>query len=62
MTRDHTAPAPAPREDVDAHEPADARRPADLAALLADPAVWAEPSDDLEDRVVAAVSAEAQRR
>ncbi len=36
-------------------------RPADLAGLLADPAVWAEPSDDLEDRVVAAVAAEASR-
>lgn len=31
----------------------------ELALLLADPSVWAEPTEDLEDRVVAAVRAEA---
>jgi Anti-sigma-K factor rskA len=39
------------REDLD-----------DVRALLADPSVWAEPSSDLEDAVVAAVSADASAR
>lgn len=30
----------------------------DLSSLLADPALWAEPSPDLEDRVVAAIAQE----
>ena len=54
MTREHTTAAD--DADVDAHQPPE------LAELLADPAVWAEPSDDLEDKVVAAVAAEVSRR
>jgi hypothetical protein len=39
---------------------ADARAELDeFRALLADPAMWAEPSDDLEDRVLSAIAAEA---
>jgi Anti-sigma-K factor rskA, C-terminal len=34
----------------------------DVRALLADPSVWAEPSSDLEDAVVAAVAAHASAR
>lgn len=36
-------------------EPIDGEFERELALLLADPSVWAEPADDLEDRVVAAV-------
>ncbi len=57
MTRDQAAPT----GNADDRQPDD-RQPDDLAELLADPAVWAEPSDDLEHRVVAAVVAEASRR
>src|SRR6516225_1020970 len=39
--------------------PADLAELEDLKALLADPSVWAEPDAALEDRVVAAISAEA---
>jgi Anti-sigma-K factor rskA, C-terminal len=38
-----------------AHERADLD---ELRALLDDPATWAEPSDDLEDRIVTAIAAE----
>src|SRR3954462_14978817 len=34
----------------------------ELKALLADPAVWAEPDASLEDRVVAAITTEATQR
>jgi len=45
-----------PAEDLDA----DSRLELDeLRALLADEALWAEPAADLEDRIVAAISAEA---
>jgi hypothetical protein len=45
-----------PAEDLDA----DSRLELDeLRALLADEALWAEPAGDLEDRIVAAISAEA---
>ena len=50
MTSDGTG---SPPDEVDV--PVDA----DLAELLADPSVWAEPPDDLEARVVDAVSNEA---
>ena len=46
----------------DGRPPADAEERADLdelRALLAHPSVWAQPSADLEDRVVASVGAEA---
>jgi hypothetical protein len=42
--------------------PADAEQRADLdelRALLADPSLWAEPADELEDRVVVSIGAEA---
>ena len=42
--------------------PADLAELEDLKALLADPSVWAEPDAALEDRVVAAISAEASGR
>ena len=58
MTRDQAAPT----GNADGPEPAHVAAPADLAGLLADPVVWAEPSDDLEDRVVAAIAAEASQR
>jgi hypothetical protein len=34
----------------------------EIAALLADPSMWAEPSADLEDRVVASVAAERRNK
>lgn len=43
-------------------EPGDLRESGDLAGLLAEPAVWAEPPDDLEQRVVDAVATEVSRR
>jgi len=42
-------------------DPAERRQLDDVRALLADPATWAEPDPGLEDRVVAAVVAEAGR-
>src|SRR3954452_712112 len=43
-------------------DPADVEELEELRALLADPAVWAEPDASLEDRVVAAITTEASRR
>jgi hypothetical protein len=43
-------------------DPADLAELEDLKALLADPSVWVEPDAALEDRVVAAISAEANAR
>src|SRR5215212_10047456 len=43
-------------------DPADQEQLEDLRALLADPAVWAEPDAALEDRVVAAITTEASQR
>jgi Anti-sigma-K factor rskA len=49
----------------EAGAPLDAEQRADLdelRALLADPSAWAEPTSDLEDRIVSAVAAEPVRR
>jgi anti-sigma-K factor RskA len=43
-------------------DPADLEELAELRALLADPAVWAEPDASLEDRVVSAITTEASQR
>jgi hypothetical protein len=43
-------------------DPADQEQLEDLRALLADPAVWAEPDAALEDRVVAAITTQASQR
>jgi len=43
-------------------DPADLEELEGLRALLADPSVWAEPDDSLEDRVVAAITTEASQR
>jgi hypothetical protein len=45
----------------DALDPIERAQLEELRALLADPAVWAEPDPDLEDLVVSAISAEAGR-
>ncbi len=43
-------------------DPADLEELEGLRALLADPSVWAEPDDSLEDQVVAAITTEASQR
>src|SRR5215211_5394349 len=43
-------------------DPADMEELEELRALLADPAVWAEPDASLEDRVVTAITTEASQR
>src|SRR5215207_4944061 len=43
-------------------DPAERAELEELKALLADPAVWAEPDASLEDRVVAAITTEASQR
>src|SRR4051794_11911448 len=43
-------------------DPADLEDLGDLKALLADPSVWVEPDPALEDRLVAAIAAEAANR
>src|SRR5947207_9730002 len=43
-------------------DPAELAELDELKALLADPAVWAEPDASLEDRVVAAITTEATQR
>jgi hypothetical protein len=43
-------------------DPADLEELEELRALLADPAVWAEPDASLEDRVVSAITTEASQR
>jgi anti-sigma-K factor RskA len=48
-----------PAHDIDE---ADAAALDDLRDLLRDPAVWAEPPGDLDDRVVAAIAAESSTR
>jgi hypothetical protein len=45
-------------DPVDGLDPVDQAELDELRALLADPALWAEPSPDLEHRVVAAIAAE----
>jgi len=59
MTGDDARIAHLAGDSSDALDDGDRRRLDDLAGLLADPSVWATPPDDLEDRVVAAISAEA---
>jgi Anti-sigma-K factor rskA, C-terminal len=43
-------------------DPAELEELEELRALLADPAVWAEPDASLEDRVVSAITTEASQR
>ncbi len=43
-------------------DPAEQAELEELRALLADPAVWAEPDPSLEDRVVSAITTEASQR
>ena len=49
-------------EDGLSLDPADLEELEELRALLADPAVWAEPDASLEDRVVSAITTEASQR
>ena len=49
-------------EDGVSIDPADVEELEELRALLADPAVWAEPDASLEDRVVSAITIEASQR
>src|SRR3954464_3884705 len=49
-------------DDGGALDRADLEELEELRALLADPAVWAEPDASLEDRVVAAITTEASQR
>jgi len=49
-------------EDGVSLDPADVEELEELRALLADPAVWAEPDASLEDRVVSAITTEASQR
>src|SRR3954451_25117700 len=49
-------------DDGGSLDPADQEELDELRALLADPAVWAEPDASLEDRVVAAITTEASQR
>ena len=49
-------------EDGVSLDPADVEELEELRALLADPAVWAEPDAALEDRVVSAITTEASQR
>jgi hypothetical protein len=62
MTNDDDRIAHLMGESADAVDEADRAALDDLRDLLADPAVWADPPDDLEGRIVASISAEAPRR
>jgi hypothetical protein len=48
-------------EEGDALDPIEQAQLEELRALLADPAVWAEPDPELEDVIVAAITAEGAR-
>jgi hypothetical protein len=62
MTHDDDRIAHLMGEPSDALDGADVDALDDLRELLADPSVWASPSDALEGRVVAAIAAEAASR
>src|SRR5829696_5331039 len=62
MARDDDRVAELAGDGGAALDPAELAELEELKALLADPAVWAEPDASLEDRVVSAITTEASQR